>query len=84
MTHDYAGCIQFIESFHPDMKAMPINVTILHALKLAQKVTGEPSEGMMLAQITSCKSGLKGGRPRVWQESYKALIQQAEREIDNV
>src|SRR4051812_11093315 len=95
--HDYAEALEdFISNTEdptddPNVHSVPRAVywnkksipAIIHALKLAQKVTGEPSVGMALE---GCK--VIGGEPVCYQDvgdmkiEFKAMITQACKEIE--
>lgn len=83
--HDYAAALEAFEIFNDDTRSKEIRMnavsfhasTILHALKLAEKVTGEPSAGM----IDSAKHLHPIGAWIVG-KIFKAMIEQAEKEIE--
>lgn len=84
MNHDYKAALEAMndEDHVIDLfdKDFPLKQTIINALKLAEKVTGEPSVGMLEANMKAfSKSCEYDTRPC----EFKAMISQAQKEIDD-
>ena len=76
MTHDYKAALKMIEDFGATTTNEQYRA-VIHALKLADKVTGEPSEGMLNSDFQELEmddycAGIV----------FKAMIAQAQREIE--
>lgn len=82
LKHDFEGAIGKIKEHGEtaclfELESTP---TILFALKLAQKVTGEPSEGMSNAAIMD---HAKNKLTHKYSDTFKAMVNQAIKEIES-
>lgn len=89
MKHDYIKAHNILERHNKwrrgddsermaDPAALGVAIDIaLHALLLADKVTGEPSEGMVAAGNSASDWHLRDS-----DDVFKAMIEQAQREVE--
>ena len=85
--HDYATSLAWLDDalgnvlsgWEEDPAAMEAVPAIRHALKLAQKVTGEPSKEMI--RCVSDMYFIKAPHTGYIKDKFKAMITQAQKEI---
>jgi tRNA-binding EMAP/Myf-like protein len=78
--HDYKSAIEWVESIpvkHPQQ--IEAKQAALHAIKLADKVTGEPSDGMLLSSADAGDCNSKREAITI----FKAMIKAVQKEIED-
>jgi len=86
MTHDYKSALENFKGYAPYLDLYDsTEAAILHALKLADKVTGEPSEGMLSEGFASHDFMAKSHKEimRHCGKIFKAMIAKQLKEIDD-
>lgn len=80
--HDYEAALD--EFLNGDgYTSEETNEAILHALRLAKKVTGEPSEGMIEEGDKHTSKAWAKGYEADCEAIYAAMISQAQKEIED-
>jgi len=88
--HDFEAALREFERWHERIYGAyneHLNddnyLSIIFALKLAQKVTGEPSEGMLLYAYKETQRNLRSSALDKIRASHKAMVNQAIKEIES-
>ena len=86
--HDYKAAIEWVEeqellASDRGVFNVPVYATLLHALSLAEKVTGEPSEEMKAEGARYGLNSIVTTWPNLAAGYFKAMIAQAQKEIED-
>jgi hypothetical protein len=80
MKYDYKAALENFEGYAPYYDLYDsTEKAIIHALKLAEKVTGEPTEGMVKAACNHFRATADAR----FEEAYKVMTHQAKKEIED-